>query len=77
MESANLNFLRWYNSKIGKGIEEYSNAVDIIVNYINLRFESLTRLIEKARNGDKINGYGALIFIFIFIFIIILIFILI
>lgn len=77
MESANLNFLRWYKGKIGKGIEEYSNAVDIIVNYINLRFESLTRLIEKARNGDKINGYGALIFIFIFIFIIILIFILI
>ena len=77
MESANLNFLRWYKGKIGKGIEEYSNAVDIIVNYINLRFESLTRLIEKARNADKVNGYGALIFIFIFIFIIILILILI
>lgn len=58
LESANLNMLKWYNSKIGKGKDDYLKNVKIVINYLEKRFESLTNLIYKniKENEEKINN---------------------
>jgi len=43
-ESANLNNLRWYGSKIGNGYFDY---VDVVINYIEQRFDSLFKIINN------------------------------
>ena len=61
LESANLNSLKWYNSKIGKGKDDYLKNVKTVINYLEKRFVSLTNLIyqnikeneEKLNNNDK------------------------
>ena len=58
LESANLNMLKWYNSKIGKGKDDYLKNVKIVINYLEKRFDSLTNLIYKnfKENEEKINN---------------------
>ena len=46
IESANLNNLKWYNTKIGEGKKDYLTFVDVVVDYIRLRFGSLSKLIN-------------------------------
>ena len=46
-ESANLNNLRWYGSKIGNGKKEYFDYVDVVINYIEQRFDSLSKIINN------------------------------
>ena len=69
LESANLNMLKWYNSKIGQGKEDYSTSVEIVNSYIEQRFDSLTYLIKNYDISDilKINIYILLLFIVIMI----------
>lgn len=43
-ESGNLNNLRWYGSKIGKGKKD---SVDVVINYIEQRFDSLSKIINN------------------------------
>ena len=47
IESGNLNFLRWYDSKIGEGKIDYLNSIKVVVNYIRGRFDKLTILIKE------------------------------
>ena len=65
-ESANLNSLKWYGSKIGEGEQDFSDSVDVVINYVEKRFDSLTKLIKDFDFGGilKINYY-ILIFLFI------------
>ena len=46
-ESANLNNLRWYGSKIGNGKKDYSDYIDVVVNYIEKRFDTLSKIINN------------------------------
>ena len=46
-ESGNLNNLRWYGTKIGNSKKDYFNYVDVVINYIVQRFDSLPRIINK------------------------------
>jgi len=46
-ESANLNFLKWYGSEIGKGEKDYFDSVAIVTNYVEKRFDTLTDLIKN------------------------------
>ena len=50
--------LKWYNSKIGKGKDDYLKNVKIVINYLEKRFDSLTNLIYKniKENEEKINN---------------------
>ena len=65
-ESANLNSLKRYGSKIGEGEKDFSDSVDVVINYVEKRFDSLTKLIKDFDFGGilKINYY-ILIFLFI------------
>ena len=33
-ESANLNSLKWCGSKIGEGEKDFSDSVDVVINYV-------------------------------------------
>ena len=46
-ESGNLNNLRWYGSKIGNGKKDYFDYVDVSINYIVQRFDSLSKIINN------------------------------
>ena len=46
-ESGNLNNLRWYESKIGNGKKEYFDYVDVVINYIEQRFDTLSKIINN------------------------------
>ena len=46
-ESGNLNNLRWYGSKIGNGKKDYSDYVDVVINYIEQRFDTLSKIINN------------------------------
>jgi hypothetical protein len=46
-ESGNLNNLRWYGSKIGNGKKDYFDYVDVIINYIEQRFDSFSKIINN------------------------------
>jgi hypothetical protein len=46
-ESGNLNNLRWYGSKIGNGKKDYFDYVDIVINYIEQRFDILSIIINN------------------------------
>ena len=57
LESANLNMLKWYNSKIGEGVKDYSDCLDIIKDYIKTRFDSLPQLLnEFDSDGGNLNN---------------------
>ena len=53
IESANLNFLRWYDSKIGEGKIDYLNSIKVLLNYIRGRFDKLTTLIKEYDFSPK------------------------
>ena len=64
MESANLDFLRWFGAKIGEGKKSYLENVDVVVNYVEKRFESLDYLINNPNlfgTGLKINYFTFLL----------------
>ena len=46
-ESGNLNNLRWYGSKIGNSKKDYFDYVDVSINYIVQRFDSLSKIINN------------------------------
>ena len=46
-ESGYLNNLRWYGSKIGNGKKDYSDYVDVVINYIEQRFDTLSKIINN------------------------------
>ena len=46
-ESGNLNNLRWYGSKIGNGKKDYFDYVDVVINYIEQRFDTLSKIINN------------------------------
>ena len=46
-ESGNLNNLRWYGNKIGNGIKDYFDYVDVVINYIEQRFDTLSKIINN------------------------------
>ena len=50
-ESAELNFLKWYNGTYGKEKDEYFKNVDVVVNYIEKRFDKLTFLLNNYNNS--------------------------
>ena len=67
LESAKLNYYRWFNSKIENAETEYKSNVAIVTNYVKQRFDRLTYLINTydfAARQLKIN--------FSFLFILIL-----
>ena len=43
----NLNNLRWYGTKIGEGKKDYFDSVNVVVNYLEKRFDSLSYLINN------------------------------
>ena len=53
-ESANLNSLKWYGSKIGEGEKDYFDSVNIVTNYVEKRFDTLTNLITTFDFGGDI-----------------------
>ena len=64
MESANLNFLRWFNGKIGEGKKSYLESVAVVTNYVEKRFDSLDYLINHPNlfgTGLKINYFTFLL----------------
>ena len=66
-ESANLNYLRWYGKTIGYGVTHFKNNVQVVVNYLQNRFDNLTYLINNYNydtNFRKIN-FGILFMILI------------
>ena len=69
MESANLNNLRWYESKVGNGINDYKNSVKIINNYLENRFDNLTYLINNYNYDAKIRNinFGILFICLLFL----------
>lgn len=46
-ESGNLNNLRWHESKIGNGKKDYSDYINVVINYIEERFYSLSEIINN------------------------------
>ena len=65
LDSAKLNYYRWFNSKIENVEKEYKSNVAIVTNYVKQRFDRLTYLINTydfAARQLKIN------FSFLFIF---------
>ena len=67
LDSAKLNYYRWFNSKIENAETEYKSNVAIVTNYVKQRFDRLTYLINTydfAARQLKIN--------FSFLFILIL-----
>ena len=58
LESAKLNYYRWFNSKIENAETEYKSNVAIVTNYVKQRFDRLTYLINTydfAAEQFKIN----------------------
>ena len=55
MESANFNNLRWYGSEIGNGTNDYKNSVQVIIDYIEARFDSLTFLIKNFDSAPRLK----------------------
>ena len=58
LESAKLNYYRWFNSKIENAETEYKSNVAIVTNYVKQRFDRLTYLINTydfAARQLKIN----------------------
>ena len=66
-ESANLNSLKWYGSKIGKGKDDFANSVNVVINYIEKRFDSLTNLIANFDFAGDILKINYFIFCLIFV----------
>ena len=50
-KSANLNSLKWYGSKIGKREKYYFDSVNIVTNYVEKSFDTLTNLITTFDFG--------------------------
>ena len=50
-ESANLNSLKWYGSKIGEGEKDYFDSVNIVTNYVEKKFDALINLITTFDFG--------------------------
>ena len=74
LDSAKLNYYRWFNSKIENVEKEYKSNVAIVTNYVKQRFDRLTYLINTydfAARQLKIN------FSFLFILILFLLYLLI
>ena len=66
MESANLNNLRWYGSEIGNGTNDYKNSVQVIIDYIEARFDSLTFLIKNYDSAPELKKINiGILFIFL------------
>ena len=57
-ESANLNSLKWYGSEIGKGEKDYFDNVDIVTNYVEKRFDTLTALIKNFDFGGYLLKFN-------------------
>ena len=53
-ENANLSNLRWYGSKIGNGKKDYFDNIDVFINYIKQRFDSLSKIISNYYKDLKI-----------------------
>ena len=66
-DSDNLNFLKWYGSKIGKGEKDYFDSINIITNYAKKRFDTLTNLTETFDFGGKLLKINLFILDLIFI----------
>ena len=66
-DSANLNSLKWYGSKIGKGKEDFVNSVNVVINYIEKRFDSLTNLIANFDFAGGILKINYFIFCLVFV----------
>ena len=66
-DSANLNSLKWYGSKIGKGKDDFVNSVNVVINYIEKRFDSLTNLIANFDFAGDILKINYFIFCLIFV----------
>ena len=68
-ESANLNTLRWYESQIGNGINDYKRNVQVVINYLETRFDNLTYLIKNYNYDTKLRkiNIGILFIFFIFL----------
>ena len=66
-DSANLNFLKWYGSKIGKGEKDYFDSVNVVTNYVKKRFDTLTYLIQTFDFGGKLLKINFFILDLIFI----------
>ena len=57
-ESSDLNFLKWDNyfeeisneesENFGRRGENFEESVQVLKDYINLRFDSLSKIIDKA-----------------------------
>ncbi len=66
-ESANLNSLKWYGSKIKEGEKDYFANVNIITNYTEKIFDSITFLIRNFNFGGEILIFNFYILILLII----------
>ena len=66
-ESANLNSLKWYGSKIGQGEQDFFNSVNIVINYVEKRFDTLSNLIATFDFSGDIFKINYFIFSLLFI----------
>ena len=69
MESAELNYLKWYNNENRKQKERFLNQVDIVINYVEKRFDKLTYLINNYNCNNSVsmvNYYIILVFLLLF-----------
>ena len=68
-DSANLNTLRWYGSLIGNGINDYKGNVQIVINYLETRFEHLSYLINNYNYDSKMGkiNFATLFLVLIFL----------
>ena len=55
MESAELNYLKWYNNENLKQKERFLNQVDIVINYVEKRFDKLTYLINNYNYNNSVS----------------------
>ena len=65
-ESAGLNFLKWYNSTYGEEKDEFFKNVDVLVNYIEKRFDKLTFLLNNYNNSVINMLFSYIIILYLF-----------
>ena len=70
LDSAKLNYYRWFGSTIENAENKYKSNVAIVTNYIKLRFDRLTYLINTYDfAGEQLQINNSFLFIFILLII--------
>ena len=67
LDSAKLNYYKWFGSTIGNAKNEYESNVTIVTNFVKERFDRLTYLINTYNfEGEQLkNNFSFLLLLFV------------